>query len=279
MFESIKDALSNKGGNYKDILKTEIGKTYTVRFIANTKVKPIQTFYHYHHHTWTSKSTGQYVNGLCPTTWGDRCPICEQRFKLYKSGTEQDKALATLINRKENWLTNCYVISDGSDANNNGTVKILRFGKQVKDIIMQAVEGDDAKEIGADAIFDLSEKGCNFRIKVEKNEGGYPTYIFSKFLNKGPIDGMTPEKIKEAQNAVYDLTKLFESKTAAELTEMVNVHLLCKEKVDDFPPVEEDVTVPNPVNVAAIANAADNLPGLEPVETGNSSIDDLIKDL
>ena len=63
------------------------------------------------------------------------------------------------------------------------------------------------------------------------------------------------------------------------IIEMVNVHLLCKERVDDFPPIEENEATPDPVNVAAIANAADNLPGLEPVESGNSSIDDLIKDL
>lgn len=227
MFESIKNALNTKGSNssFKDFLKTEVGKSYVVRFIANENVTPIQTFYQYYHHGWTSKSTGQFVHTLCPSTNGERCPICEQRFKLAKSAATQD--LAKDANRKQNWLASVYVISDPTNPDNNGTVKLLRFGKQIKDIITNAVEGDDKAEVGSDRIFDLTENGCSFRIKVEKNEGGFPTFVYSKFLSKGAIEGLTPDKIKEIKKSAFNLLEINKPKTTAELTEMINTHLLC----------------------------------------------------
>ena len=285
MFESIKASLSNKSddNSYRNILRTEVDKTYLVRFIPNMTVNPCQTFYHYYHHTWESKSTGQYVGSLCPTTWGDRCPLCEARFKLYKAKND----IASLLNRKENWLVNVYVISDPSNAENNNTVKIFRFGQQVKKIIHNAVEGDDAADIGPQAVFDLTEKGCNFRIKVEANEGGYPTYVFSKFLGKGPIEGMTPQKITDImEKQVFDLTKVFKNSTKEELKKLLDVHVFAKEDSQlEFPPAEAvntPVVESKPLENTTVINNDDELPGLEskPSVKGKPlDIDELVNSL
>ena len=44
--------------------------------------------------------------------------------------------------------------------------KIVKYGKQIKTILDNAIKGEDAERFGA-AVFDL-ENGCDFRIKVEE---------------------------------------------------------------------------------------------------------------
>jgi hypothetical protein len=225
MFDDIKTSLENNsksGGNFRDLLKTEKGNSYLVRFIPNVK-EPKRTFYHYYHHGWQSEKTGQYISATCPTTWGDRCPICEERIKLYRDGTEESKKLAYLLKRKENWLVNIYVITDPKNQENNNQVKILRYGKQVQKIIDDAMSGEDADEFGA-AIFDLSKDGCSLRLKVEENEGGFPSYTSSRFLTKKAIPGMTADKIEEVHNSVFELDKLFDLMTYEDIAEMLNEH-------------------------------------------------------
>jgi len=228
MFESIKQSLESQknSGNFRDILKTEAGNTYVVRLIPNVK-NPERTFYHYYHHVWNSESTGQYVSCMCPTTWGEACPICTQRIKLYKEGTEEAKKLATILKRKENWLVNAYVVEDPKNPNNVGKIKIFRYGAQIKKIFDEAIDGDDSEQFGP-AIFDLTKDGCNFRIKVETNQGGYPTYISSKFLNSKAIEGLDADKIEEIHNSIFELDKLFEISSNENIQKMLVEHTSIK---------------------------------------------------
>lgn len=227
MFDALKTAMAEQrsGGSFKDILKTSIGNTYLVRLIPN--INDIsKTMYHYFSHGWQSLATGQFISCLCPTTNGQRCPICEERVRLYR-GDEEDKKNAKLLGRKEQWLINAYVVDDPVNVENNGMIKIVRYGKQLDKVIRDATEGDDSEEIGARA-FDLSENGCNLRIKVEKNDGGYPTYISSKFLRESEIRGMDDDKIDEVYKNLFDLEKVFESKTPEEVKDMLDTHFFCE---------------------------------------------------
>jgi hypothetical protein len=225
MFASIKDALTKEKSTstLKDILRTEVDpKPYIVRLIPNIK-DPDKTFFHYYNHGWESFATGQFVSAVSPTTWNERDPIAETRFKIAKTGSEEEKEKATALNRKENWLINIFVVSDPKHPENNNKVKILRFGRQLHKIIMEAIEGDDAKEFG-ERIFDLTATGCNLRIKAEKNEGNYATYVSSKFVSPSEIPGLTSEKIQEIYNTTFDLTKIFTIKSYEELKDMLDQH-------------------------------------------------------
>lgn len=233
MFDKIKESINaNKNaGSFRNILKTEPGNTYVVRFIPNVDA-PERTFFHYYQHGFNSQATGQFTACTCPNTFDERCPICETRFKLYQSKNEADKQLAKLLTRKENWLANVYVVNDPTNSENNGQIKIFRFGRQVYKIISEAIDGEDADEFGP-SIFDLSENGNNFRIKVEKNEGGYPTYVSSKFLSKSAIDNLTPDKIKEVYDGIFELDKLNDVKSNDELKEILAVHVFGQVKEED----------------------------------------------
>ena len=80
MFDSIKNALTNDKAStgLGDILRLEKNKMYTLRLLPNLKA-PDKTFFHYYSHAWESFATGQYINCLSPTTFGERDPIGEDQ--------------------------------------------------------------------------------------------------------------------------------------------------------------------------------------------------------
>ena len=227
LFESIKDAL-NKNNNtttessFKDFMKLEIDKTYIVRLVPLI-TNPERTFFHYYSHTWKSASTNNIVSVLCPNTYGEKCPIDEYRSKIYS--TKDDSKIENIrpIKRNENWLVNVLVIKDPTNPENQGKVKILRYGKQLAKIIDSAITGDDSDEFGS-KVFDLSENGCNLKIKVEKNEGGYATYVGSKFMSASKIEGI--DDIDEAYNSTNDLDSIFDHKSYDDIKKLLSTHFL-----------------------------------------------------
>ncbi len=269
MFQSIKDALASsesKGSaTFNEIMQTKVGNTFTVRLLPFAK-DPSKTFFHYYNHGWNSFATGQYVQTLSPQTFGERDPIAEERFKVLRTGSEEEKEKMQAIRRLEKWLVNVYVIDDPANPDNNGKVKILRYGKQLQKIITEAIEGEDAEEFGP-RIFDLGEEGVNFKIKVEQ-QGDFPTYVSSRFTTAGKID-VSEDKQKEIYDSAFDLTEVFTQKSYDELKDMLNEHYYCK--------TEEET----PVTSAPEPTAAPAEP--EPVGATNDSveedIDDLLKDL
>ena len=250
MFDSIKNALDkakNKTSGssvYRNLLQMEPNKTYTVRFLPNIK-NPEETILHYFHHGWNSIATGQYVSVTSPSTWGDRCPVSELYFKVLRDGTDEEKERAKAnLRRKENWLVNVFVVNDPSKPENNGTIKVLRYGKQLDKIIQSAINGDDAEEFGA-RIFDLSPEGCSFRIKVElvSDKPGapkYPTYTASKFLNPSAIEGLDESKIEDTYNSILDLNAFLERKSVEDIKTFINEHYYGNEEVADGTPEAPD---------------------------------------
>lgn len=282
MFDQLKNAMAEQrsGGNFKDIMKTQVGNTYIVRLIPNMD-DVSKTTYHYFNHGWKSLATGQYVSCLCPTTVGNRCPICEERVRLYR-GDADDKENAKLLGRKEQWLVNVYVISDPTNKDNEGQIKILRYGKQLDKIINDAIDGIDKDEFGA-RIFDLTEEGCNLRIAVEKNEGGYPSYTSSKFLRESEIKGLTEAKIDEIHDNIFQLDKVFDVKTPEEVKDMLDTHYFCSVTPTPTPTITKKSNNEDgepETNDTDDEEKEDNLESTEDLsEDVQDKLDDLMKDL
>ena len=283
MFESIKGALasseSKNQSNYNEILTCKPGNTYTIRLLPFAK-SPKDTFFHYYNHGWVSFATGQYVQALSPQTFGERDPIAEERFRASRMGTEEEKEKAKAIRRIEKWLVNCYVIDDPTNPDNNGKVKMLRYGKQLHKIITEAIEGEDAEEFGP-RIFDLGAEGVNFKVKVEQ-QGDYPTYVSSRFTTAGKID-LSEDQQKEVYENVFTLTDVFPLRSCDELKGMLDEHYFMK--------VEEEVQAPAPVateaappwsatttHPSASTNAAPAVEAASSVSV-EDDIDELLKDL
>ena len=218
----------------KNMLKTDtIGNTIIGRLIPNLNDRD-HTIVKYFHHGWKSVSKqGFNLFFLCPSTVGERCPICTQSIKMWKSGNPHLVEQSKLIRRRENKLINFYVISDLKEPKNNGTLKILRYGMQIETKIKMATEGVD-KAIYGKRVFRLDEEGCNFRIMCEQNsqkKDAWPTYTNSGFLPPSKIDGMTEEKQKEILASVFDLTKQFELKSYSEIESELQKHFLIDESL------------------------------------------------
>jgi len=276
MFESIKGALtkSNESTNskIKDYLKCDVGNTYTVRLLPNVK-DPSKTFFHYYSYGWNSFTTGQLVTAVSPTTWNQRDPIAEERYRILRNGTEKEKEKALAIRRRENWLVNVYVVNDPVNSDNNGKVKVLRFGRQLHKIIMDAIEGEEASELGP-RIFDLSAKGCNLKIKVEK-QGEYPTYVSSKFSTPKEIEGLDDDSHKQIYNSAFDLESYVTVKSYDELKSILDVHYFGtkEEESDVIESTQATVNTAAPVPVVAKKLA-------KPVsKEDDESINELLKDL
>ena len=273
MFQSIKDALASsesKGSaTFNEIMQTKPGNTYTVRLLPYAK-DPSKTFFHFYNHGWVSYATGQYVQTLSPQTFGDRDPIAEERFRVLRTGTEEEKEKMSAVRRLEKWLVNVYVVDDPSNPENNGKVKLLRYGKQLQKIITEAIEGEDAEEFGA-RIFDLGSEGVNFKIKVEQ-QGDYPTYVSSRFTTAGKID-LSEDEQKDIYDNVFNLSEVFTLKTFDELKEMLNEHYYCK--TEDSTPA-----LPDPaVDVTPIESEPELATTTTSGDSVEDDIDDLLKDL
>jgi len=229
MFESIKEALAkneNSSGNplYKEILKFKENNTYVLRLLPNFK-DASKTFFHFFIHGWNSFQTGQYVSALSLQTIGQPDPIGRERMRLSKTGSQEEKQKVEAVKWQEQWYVNVYVVVDPVNPTNNGTVKIFRYGKKLDQKITAAIKGDDSDEFGM-RVFDLSPNGVNFKLKVEKNQGGYISYDSSRFTS--PIDlNLTKEKQKEIYDSIHDLTAVNQIKSEEELMKLWKEHFLC----------------------------------------------------
>lgn len=273
MFESIKGALSKNNesasSKVKDYLRCEVGNTYTVRLLPNVK-DPSKTFFHYYSYGWNSLTTGQLITLVSPTTWNQRDPIAEERYRVLRNGTEKEKEKALAIKRRENWLVSVYVINDPVNQDNNGKVKLLRFGRQLHKIIMDAIEGEEASELGP-RIFDLSPKGCNLKIKVEK-QGDYPTYVSSKFSTPKEIEGLDEDSYKKIYGSAFDLESYVSVKSYDELKEALDTHYHGTKDVEDEPTAEPVKKTSAPTPVVAVTT--------KKVEAeDDDKISELLKDL
>lgn len=230
MFASIKDALAKSeksGGNplYKEILKFKAGNTYVLRLLPNV-VDPSKTFFHFFQHGWNSFATGEYVSALSLQTIGKPDPIGIETYRIKKNGTEEQKKKAESVKWQEQWYVNVYVVDDPVTPANNGTVKILRFGKKLNNIIQSAISGEDSDDFGP-RVFDLSPEGVNFKLKADK-QGEYTTYDFSRFTSPVSLN-LSEEKMEQIYNTIHDLTAVNALKSEEELIEMWNKHFVCKD--------------------------------------------------
>jgi len=225
MFDSIKDALNKQTtgsrSGISDIIRCEKGNSYTLRLLPNIE-DPSKTFFHYFVHGWESLATGQYISFVSPQTFDERDPIAEYRYKVYRTGDAADKEKSRAIIRSEKWLVNAYVVDDPSTPDNIGKVKVLRFGKQLHKIIMDAISGEDKDQFGS-KIFDLSDAGCNLRVRCD-DQGGFPTYVASKFLMPSAIPGIDADSVYSSTTA---LDQVFSIKSYDELQASLNEHYHC----------------------------------------------------
>ena len=251
LYEKIKNSFADtKKSGFKNILKTVPENIYKVRILPNVD-NPESTLFRYFQHGWVSPIDGRYTSTLCPTTYDEECPICTERFRLYNKGDDESKELSKTLARKERYYANILVVDDPVNPDNNGTVKILGYGAQIKKVIEEGMSGDDAEDVGG-RMFDFSKEGCNLRIKVEKNKAGFPNYDRSKFLKPSAVTVTMEDALEEA----HDFEPLLNRKSTAEMKSMMETSLYGTSTTTEAKAPETVVTA-TPVDVK---NIVDDIP-------------------
>jgi hypothetical protein len=147
---------------------------------------------------------GGWLIDNCLTTKNQQCPVCEHNNKLWNSGIEANKEIVRKQKRKLNYIANIYVVSDPKHPENEGQVKLFRFGAKIFDKITEAMnpQFDDEQAINP---FDMW-KGANFKLKIRKVEG-YQNYDKSEFEDPSPLldDDAELEAIYNREFSLKDL--------------------------------------------------------------------------
>jgi hypothetical protein len=142
-------------------------------------------------HAFQDKGGWYIENSL--TTLSQKDPVSEENTRLWNTGLDSDKEIARKRKRKLSYHANILVVSDPKHPENEGQVRLYKFGKKIFDKITEAMQPafDDESPINP---FDFW-KGANFKLKIRKVDG-YWNYDKSEF------EGITAvadndDKIKE----------------------------------------------------------------------------------
>lgn len=138
------------------------------------------------------------------TTIGQKDPVSEYNSRLWNNGTEAGKEQARKQKRRTSYYANVLVVKDPNNSQNEGKVKLFKFGQKIFDKIMAAMQPEFADEDPINP-FDMFE-GANFRIKI-KMVAGYWNYDASDFERVSPLseDEAKLEAVFNAQHDVHDL--------------------------------------------------------------------------
>ena len=195
---------SKSNNKYQDdrIWKIEMDKTgngyAVIRFLpaSNGEDMPWQRVWS---HAFQDKGGWYIENSL--TTLGQKDPVSEENSRLWNTGVESDKEIARKRKRKLQYYSNILVVSDPKHPENEGQIKLFKFGKKIFDKITEAMQPafEDEKPINP---FDFW-KGANFKLKIRKVDG-YWNYDKSEFDSSSTVKE-NDEAIEELWNKQYPL--------------------------------------------------------------------------
>lgn len=181
-------------------------------------------------HLFRSKTTNGMIRLNCTpeATSGMKatCPLCRESIRLYK---EKKEAERKVVNRIINGYINAYVIHNPFDSDQDGTVRILRFGQKVRPIIDDALTGRYASMFG-NRIFDCGADGATFVFECNKN-GQWVDYSRSYFKTPqdsvGDVKGLSEKELTKIYESVFDIESECNLKpnTTEEILDAMREHL------------------------------------------------------
>lgn len=145
----------------------------------------------------------------CLTTLNEKCPVCEHNNSLWNSGVEANKEIVRKQKRKLSYIANVYVVSDPSNPENEGTVRLFKFGKKIFDKLTEAMNPEFADEEPVNP-FDMWE-GANFKLKI-RNVEGYRNYDKSEFADKSALLDGNDSDLEKLYAKEYSLKEFTDKK-------------------------------------------------------------------
>lgn len=146
----------------------------------------------------------------CPTTVGEKCPVCDSNSELWNSGFENDKKIARDRKRRLRFISNIMVIKDPKNPENEGKIFYYSFGQKIYDKLVTAM--NPPEEYGEEsrdpfAFFD----GCVVKIKI-KNKDGYRNYDDTTVEPASDLFDGDEDKLTDVLERMYDLSEFTDPK-------------------------------------------------------------------
>ena len=195
------------------------------------------------------KGKGGWMFENCPTTLGEKCPVCQSNTELWNSGIEDDKNIARQRKRKLAYISNILVLEDPANPENKGKVFLYQYGTKIFQKIQSLAHPEYQDEVAVDPFNFWT--GADFKIKI-RNVGGYVNYDRSEFSAPAPLLGGDDKKLEELWKKQYSLKEFTDKsqfKSYDELKERLK-----KATGDDIRAQFTDKTVEDDVNEDPVAN-------------------------
>ena len=186
--------------------RDKAGNGYAViRFLPGTEAEGTP-WVRYWDHAFKGP-TGQWYIEKSLTSLGQQDPLSELNSKMWNSGIDADKTTVRQRKRQLRYVANVLIVSDPSSPENEGQVRLYRFGKKIFDKIMDSMQPQfpDEKPVNP---FDMWE-GADFTIKIRKVEG-YPNYDASSFKSPSAIG--EDDAMEVLYGKQYDLSEFIDPK-------------------------------------------------------------------
>ena len=153
------------------------------------------------------------------TTLGEKDPVGELNSKLWNSSSDKNspaRKQAGAQKRRLNYFSNIIVVDDPKHPENNGQVRIFKYGKKIHDKIMDKANPTFEDEVPQD-VFNYWE-GSNFKLKMQTVDN-YPNYDKSSWADASPVDDDDEEilRIAKSQYPLAEFTDAKNFKSYAEL--------------------------------------------------------------
>ena len=159
---------------------------------------------------------GQWYIEKSLTTIGKADPVSEYNSQLWATKLQANQDQVRKQKRKLNFISNIYVVSDKAHPENEGKVKLFKFGKRIFDKIKDVMQPQFQDEEPVNP-FDFW-KGANFKLKIRKVEG-YRNYDKSEFESIAPLsaDDAEIERVWTQQHSLVEFTDARHFKSYEEL--------------------------------------------------------------
>ena len=183
--------------------RDKAGNGYAVvRFLPGDAEAPTPWVRYWDH--FFKGPTGQWYVEKSLTSIGQADPLSESNSKLWnEDGSEEAKRIVRERKRNLRYIANVLIVSDPSAPENEGQVKLYRFGKKIFDKIMDSMQPQFPDEAPVNP-FDMWQ-GADFTIKIRKVEG-YPNYDASSFKSPAQVAG-DDDQLEAIYNKQHDCTE------------------------------------------------------------------------
>lgn len=168
--------------------------------------------------------TGKWYIENSLTTIGQKDPVSEYNSQLWNASSDDQsptRKQAREQKRRLTYIANVMVITDPKNPENEGQIKLFKFGKKIFDKITLAMnpQYQDEKPMNP---FDLWN-GANFKIKIRQVEG-YRNYDLSSFDAPTALsaDDKELEKIWKSEYSLKEFTDPKNFKSYDELKRKMN---------------------------------------------------------